>query len=491
MRTVRRPRWRSCALVVALLVPLALWSPTAAQATPGTEDPPLRIAGGVARALSCTAPFDDVREPVLLIHGLSASPDIDFGWNYRPDLVARGFDVCAITLPAEGYGDITISGEYVVAAVRYMHALAGGRRIDVLGHSLGGLPPRWLARWFPETREMVDDIVTLTSPHHGTTYGWLAWLGCPACLQLWPASDLLATLNQGDETPGEVDVTSIWTNDFDDRVLPEPAASAIFGGGPHLSNVPIQYLCPGRVVTHSGIMADPVVHDLVLDALTGAGPANAARIDVDCTAPPWVEIPPEAAPPEAGAAGVDGEPALPWYTADLPALEDVRLGHWAWWEIEWVVHGGVAVLDDDHFAPRAAWTRAEAATWLWHLRGSPPGAPVTSFPDVPADAPYHSALDWAVASGLAGGLPDGTFRPDGPITRAQLAMWIWTVAGRPGGASDHDFVDVPAGAWYEDGLSWVAAQHIVGGYPGHRYRPRAASSRAAVARMLFRLDTVT
>jgi triacylglycerol esterase/lipase EstA (alpha/beta hydrolase family) len=472
-----------------VLVPLATWAPAEAHATPGTADPPLRIAGAVSQALQCTAPFDDVRQPVLLVHGLSSDPTVGFGWNYRPDLVARGFDVCSITLPGDGYADITLSGELVVGAVRAMHDLAGGRRIDVLGHSLGGILPRWLARWFPETRAMVDDIVTLASPHHGTTYGWLAWLGCEACRQLWPSSDFLAALNQDDETPGEVDVTSIWTNQLDDRVTPEPAASALLGGGPHLTNLAIQNLCPGRTVAHTAILADPVVHELVLDALTRAGPASPGRIDVDCTAPPFVVLP-ETAATSTARPEVDGEPDLPWYTADLPDVGVPRT-HWAWWEIEWAVHEGVADVGDGGFAPRAPWTRADAATWLWHLAGSPTGAPVTSFPDVAADAPFHAALDWAVASGLATGLPDGSFRPGAPITRAQLAMWLWTFAGRPRGAPDHDFVDVPSDAWYRNGLSWVADRHIVGGYPGNRYRPGARSSRAAVARMLFRLDTVT
>jgi triacylglycerol esterase/lipase EstA (alpha/beta hydrolase family) len=482
-------RRSTCGLALALLL-VALWSPAPAQATPGTEDPPLRTAGGIARTLSCTSPFDDDREPVLLVPGLTADQNIDFGWNYRPELIARGFDVCSIDLPAEGFGDVTISGEYLVGAVRYLYEHAGGRRVDVLGHSFGGLPPRWLTRWFPETRSMVDDIVTLASPHHGTTYGYVGWLGCPACLQLWPSSDFLAALNRDDETPGDVDVTSLWTAD-DTRVLPQPAASALRGGGPHLTNLAIQQLCPGREVTHFAIVIDPVVHDLVLDALTRPGPADPNRIQVDCTALPFGAAPPGSSPTSARPERVTGEPELPWYTADLPVLADVPRTHWAWWEVQWAVHEGIADLGADRFAPRADWTRAEAATWLWHLAGSPPGAPATGFPDVPTDAPYHAALDWAVASGLAGGLPDGTFRPDGPITRAQLAMWVWAFAGRPPGAPRHGFVDVPAGAWYEDGLSWVAAQRLVAGYPGGRYRPGAFSSRAAVARMLFRLDTVT
>src|SRR5215218_2157146 len=103
VRPVPRPRWRSCLLAAALLSSLATCAPSPAHATPGTADPPLRVLlPDVNRAMSCTAPFDDFRQPVLLVHGMSADPDLDFGWNYRPDLVARGFDVCSITLPAEG-----------------------------------------------------------------------------------------------------------------------------------------------------------------------------------------------------------------------------------------------------------------------------------------------------------------------------------------------------------------------------------------------------
>ena len=120
MRAALGRRRSTCGLALALLL-VALWSPAPAQATPGTEDPPLRTAGGIARTLSCTSPFDDDREPVLLVPGLTADQNIDFGWNYRPELIARGFDVCSIDLPAEGFGDVTISGEYLVGAVRYLY----------------------------------------------------------------------------------------------------------------------------------------------------------------------------------------------------------------------------------------------------------------------------------------------------------------------------------------------------------------------------------
>ena len=65
-----------------------------------------------------------------------------------------------------------------------MAAMAGGRQIDILGHSQGGLQPRWMTRFFPHTRALVDDLVTLAAPHHGTTLASLSRRGCGACFQM-------------------------------------------------------------------------------------------------------------------------------------------------------------------------------------------------------------------------------------------------------------------------------------------------------------------
>jgi hypothetical protein len=59
----------------------------------------------------------------------------------------------------------------------------------------------------------------------------------------------------------------------------EPSTTAPLGGGANAANIAIQSICPGRVVHHAGLLSDPAVWELVLDAMTHVGPANAARID--------------------------------------------------------------------------------------------------------------------------------------------------------------------------------------------------------------------
>ncbi|CAN5465043.1 hypothetical protein BH18ACT1_BH18ACT1_06010 [soil metagenome] len=91
-------------------------------------------------ALSCPASFTSERQPVLLVHGTFVTPEENWSWNYGRALPARGYDVCTVRLPARATGDIQVASEYVVHAVRRIAAQSGGK-VDVLGHSQGGLEP--------------------------------------------------------------------------------------------------------------------------------------------------------------------------------------------------------------------------------------------------------------------------------------------------------------------------------------------------------------
>lgn len=46
------------------------------------------------------------------------------------------------------------------------------------------------------------------------------------------------------------------------------------------------------------------------------------------------------------------------------------------------------------------------------------------FDDLPARASFHETAGWLAANGVADGFPDGTFRPDGDITRGQASSWL-------------------------------------------------------------------
>jgi triacylglycerol lipase len=263
------------ALVVLLALVLA-----GAACTP-TGDPPLSVPERLLDdALKCPSRFAHrSSEPVLLVHGTFTNPEENWSWNYGHGLPRAGYDVCTVRLPDRSTGDIQVSSEYVVHAVREIYERSGSK-VDVLGHSQGGLQPRWAVRWWPSLRTKVDDLVMLGTPNHGTVVADAAALSPvgapPSAWQMRTASRFVAALNSGDETPGDVSYTSIYTaiDELVQPVVPTPTA-AVAGG----RNVRIQDLCPGRVVEHVGLAYDAAVHDVVIDAFTNTGPANPARFD--------------------------------------------------------------------------------------------------------------------------------------------------------------------------------------------------------------------
>jgi pimeloyl-ACP methyl ester carboxylesterase len=246
--------------------------------------PPLTPAvAQMAAALQCSAGIAHAtRAPVLLVPGTGASAADNYSWNYEPEFDKLGIPWCAVTFPANGNDDIQINGEYVVYAIRTMFAEAG-RRIAIIGHSQGGMVPRWALRFWPDTRRMVDDVIGFAGTNHGTTLAHATCpRGCvPAGAQQASDSQFIKALNSGQETFPGISYTEIFTHD-DEVVQPNKdsdSSSAVHGGGGMITNVSVQDVCPADIVEHFGIGTyDPVAYALAIDALDNPGPADPARI---------------------------------------------------------------------------------------------------------------------------------------------------------------------------------------------------------------------
>ena len=216
------------------------------------------------------------REPVLLVHGTGSTPEETWGWNYVPTLSAMGFDVFTVRLPDRALADVQVSSEYVVYAIREI-ARSTGRKVDVIGHSQGGLEPRWALKWWPDIRELVDDFVALASPRDGTVVANAACVaGCGAAVwQVRYISNLLAALNRGDPAPGDTVSYTTILSVFDEIATPPVG----LGANDHVADVLIQDLCPARPVDHISTISDAVSFAVVIDAITHPGPFDRARFD--------------------------------------------------------------------------------------------------------------------------------------------------------------------------------------------------------------------
>ena len=178
---------------------------------------------------------------------------------------------------------------------------------------------------------------------------------------------------------------------------------------------------------------------------------------------------------------VTGVAAPPGGFVDVPA------GTYYSAAVNWMADQGITTgMGDGRFEPMATATRAQMATFLWRDAGSPGGSPSAGFGDVVAGSFYEEAVDWLAASGITTGVDEDRFAPDDPVTRAQMATFLWRRAGSPGGSPSAGFGDVVAGSFYEEAVDWLAASGITTGVGDNRFAPDDPVTRAQIATFLWR-----
>jgi hypothetical protein len=206
--------------------------------------------------------------PVLLVPGYGGSrvgmDGLAYALAYNRRTAGRTMTV--VPIPGDGTGDLRLSAKALDDQVR--RALQGGApSVDIIGYSAGGVVARlWVQEH--DGRHKARRVVTLGSPHHGAQLAAAGAAGVPgacptACQQLVPGSRLLADLPEPAPTPPHW--LSVWT-DQDQTVTP-PDSARLDGA----TNVAVQAVCPGRPVSHSTLLSDSFVVELVAGAL-GPGP---------------------------------------------------------------------------------------------------------------------------------------------------------------------------------------------------------------------------
>jgi pimeloyl-ACP methyl ester carboxylesterase len=119
--------------------------------------------------------------PVVLVHGTFA--DMTVSWNLiSPALKASGYCVFALDYGRRGTGPIEDSAAELDAFVARVLAATGAARVSLVGHSQGGMMPRWYLKFRGGTAE-VDALIGLSPSNHGTSNpGALLAEGVPACV---------------------------------------------------------------------------------------------------------------------------------------------------------------------------------------------------------------------------------------------------------------------------------------------------------------------
>lgn len=183
-----------------------------------------------------------------------------------------------------------------------------------------------------------------------------------------------------------------------------------------------------------------------------------------------------------GGGGGGGHHPKPKPTVDIP--DDDALG----------------LNDTDHFAyivgyghgdvqPQNSITRAEVAAIFFRLLEdgirSENFTHQNDFSDVAADAWYCSSVSTLSRMGIIAGYPDGTFRPNAPITRAEFAA-IATRFDNNGDKTPVNFNDI-IGHWAEDEITVAANHGWVSGYGDGTFRPESRITRAETMSLVNRV----
>jgi hypothetical protein len=123
-------------------------------------------------------------------------------------------------------------------------------------------------------------------------------------------------------------------------------------------------------------------------------------------------------------------------TNGVHGFRDVSVGHAAGPAISWLLDQGITTGTDRAgtiFAPNAAVTRGQMATFLWRSAGSPAAAGGAGFADVPPGSTHAPAIRWLAARGISNGQGDGTtFGAARSVTRGQMAAFLHRMASDPG-----------------------------------------------------------
>lgn len=310
--TYGKARLRFGPVVAVAAAAIALLAPSST-AAPYASGPALKESQQALQdAVACRSTTTAARhsQPVLLVHGTTQTSAAAWEENYLPALERLGLTACTVDLPERGRGDIQRSAEYVVFAIRHMRERFGSK-VDVVGFSQGPLEARWAVKFWPDVRQMVDDVVAIDAPYQGAAISnTLCASSCiPSMWQMRIGSNFLRALNTDDQTPGRVDYTSVYSL-TDDVVFPQGGHAGSWQGD-GAANIPIQRMCPGRVVDHVQATYDAVVFAVVKDALHRPGTATLSGIDkAVCAAITMPGVSPDSMATNMASGYVEGLPQL-------------------------------------------------------------------------------------------------------------------------------------------------------------------------------------
>ena len=171
-----------------------------------------------------------------------------------------------------------------------------------------------------------------------------------------------------------------------------------------------------------------------------------------------------------------------------PLFEDVVPGSFYELPVAWAVDNGITSgLSATEFGPNASCNRAQVVTFLWRAADCPePASTEHPFVDVQSGSFYEKAVLWAVEQGITAGLDATHFGPGTVCNRAQVVTFLWRSLGSPKSDAANPFTDVKTGDFYEMPVLWAVENGITSGLTATEFGPGTSCNRAQVVTFLYR-----
>lgn len=108
------------------------------------------------------------------------------------------------------------------------------------------------------------------------------------------------------------------------------------------------------------------------------------------------------------------------------------------------------------------------------------------FKDVTKNHWAHEYIGKALYRELVSGYPDGTFKPDEEMTRAEFATLLWNMEGKPRTTKSEPFKDVSASDWHYKAVAWAYSMGYINGTSEHEFSPDDLITREQAITILHR-----
>lgn len=155
--------------------------------------------------------------------------------------------------------------------------------------------------------------------------------------------------------------------------------------------------------------------------------------------------------------------------------------------VEWAVDRGITNgKADGLFGSNDSCTRGQIVTFLWRAAGSPTPKGAAAVPtDVIPGSYCYNAVAWALENGITNGMADGSFGVNNTCTRGQSVTFLHRALGTAPSAVN-GFTDVAADSFCADAVAWAVENGVTNGTSATTFSPNNGCTRAQIVTFLYR-----